>query len=223
MTAFMIDLSPLRRYWRTVTPLIGVIALMTGLVAYSPTLYRWFCAATGLAGTTQRALSAPSAQGADSGEITVFFDSNVDPRLDWDFRPDQPSVKVKIGVPTEVAFTAHNRSNETVVGQAVYNVTPFQVAPFFYKIQCFCFTSEKLAPGETADMPVVFYIDKDYSKDPDASRYKELTLSYTFYREKDLTPAAAAQTRDLAKGSKDEAAVIGQNKETGFANDAPRE
>jgi cytochrome c oxidase assembly protein subunit 11 len=219
----MMKLAPLRRYWRTVTPLVAILTMMCGLVAYSPTLYRWFCAATGLAGTTQRAVGAPSASAAGGGEITVFFDSNVHPGLDWDFRPDQASVKVKIGVPTHVAFTAHNRSNRTLVGQAVYNVTPFQVASYFYKIQCFCFTSEKLGPGETADMPVLFYIDKDYAKDPDASRYNEITLSYTFYLEKDQTAKAAAEARDLAKGSKAEATVIGQNKDLGFANDAPRE
>ena len=219
----MTDFAPPRRYWLTIAPLLAILAVMSSLVAVSPTLYRWFCAATGLVGTTQRAESAPTAQAATGGEITVFFDSNVHPGLDWDFHPDQPSVKVKIGVPTQVAFTAHNRSNKTLVGQAVYNVTPFQVAPFFYKIQCFCFTSEKLKAGESADMPVLFYIDKDYANDPDAGRYKEITLSYTFYLEKDLTPAATAQARDLAKGSKDEATVIGQNKDLGFANDAPRE
>ena len=74
----MTDLAPLRRYWLTVTPLLGILAIMCSLVAYSPTLYRWFCAATGLVGTTQRAAGAPSAQGANSGEVTVFFDSNVD-------------------------------------------------------------------------------------------------------------------------------------------------
>ena len=115
-------------------------------------------------------------------------------------------MKVKIGVPTEVAFTAHNRSNTTIVGQAVYNVTPFQVAPFFYKIQCFCFTSEKLGPGESPDMPVLFYIDKDYVKDPDASRYKEITLSYTFYLEKDFYRQAAARPA-TRQGLQDQATV----------------
>ena len=124
---------PSRRYVGTVVPLFAVLAVMTGLVSYSPTLYRLFCAATGLAGTTQRAAAAPaSGSGAsDSREITVSFDSNVADGLDWDFHPGQTSVKVKLGVPTEAFFIAHNRSHRTIVGRAVYNVTPYQVAAFF--------------------------------------------------------------------------------------------
>ncbi len=212
------------RYLGTVAPLLVVIAAMTVMVSYSPTLYRMFCAATGLAGTTQLATAAPapSSVAADAREIIVRFDSNVGRGLDWDFRPTQESVKVKLGVATRITFVAHNRSNKTLVGRAVYNVTPYQVAPFFYKIQCFCFTNEKLGPGETAEMPVLFFVDKGYATDPDASQYNELTLSYTFYPKKDLTPEAIKQARDLATGSKRETDAIRQNGKQAFDNDAPR-
>ena len=221
----MIFRAPPWRYGRTVVPLLAMIAVMTALVSYSPTLYRLFCAATGLAGTTQRVDVAPasnSAAASDAREITVRFDSNVANGLDWDFHPGQASVKVKLGVPTEAFFTAHNRSDKTIVGRAVYNITPFQVGAFFYKIQCFCFTEEKLGPGETAQMPVVFFIDKAYAKDPDARVFKEITLSYTFYQKKDLTPEAIRQARDLAAGSRLEAVAARQNGAQTFDNDAPR-
>ncbi|MGO8832762.1 MAG: cytochrome c oxidase assembly protein, partial [Roseiarcus sp.] len=104
----MTDRAPRRLYLGTVVPVVAVLATMTILVSYSPTLYRLFCAATGLAGTTQRSLAAPSdSASADAGEITVSFDANVDKALDWDFRPGQSSVRVKIGVPTEAFFVAH--------------------------------------------------------------------------------------------------------------------
>lgn len=211
-------------YFGTIAPLFVVIAAMTVLVSYSPTLYRMFCAATGLAGTTQRATVAPEPSGAatDSREITVQFDANVGNGLDWDFRPSQGSVEVKLGVATRVTFVAHNRSNKTLVGRAVYNVTPYQAGPFFYKIQCFCFTNEKLGPGETAVMPVLFFIDKAYATDPTARLFDELTLSYTFYPKNDLTPEAIRQARDLATGSKLEDAAIHQNGKQAFDNDAPR-
>ncbi|HWG04089.1 MAG TPA: cytochrome c oxidase assembly protein [Beijerinckiaceae bacterium] len=213
------------RHLRTVIPIAAVLVAMTILVAYSPTLYRLFCAATGLGGTTQRADAAPAAgeANADSREITVRFDTNVADGLAWDFRPEQPSVKVKIGVPMQVNFVARNLSDKPIVGRAVYNVTPYQVAPFFYKIQCFCFTEEKLGPGETAEMPVVFFLDKGYSKDPDASLFSDITLSYTFYPQDKLTPDAASQARDLGQGSQIEAASIHQNEaQQKFDNDAPR-
>jgi cytochrome c oxidase assembly protein subunit 11 len=219
----MTDRAPRKFYPGTVVPIVAVLATMTILVSYSPTLYRLFCAATGLAGTTQRSLAAPSdGASVDAGEITVNFDANVDKALDWDFRPGQRSVRVKIGVPTEAVFVAHNRSDTTIVGRAVYNVAPFQVGPYFYKIQCFCFTNEKLGPGETANMPLVFYVDKAFAKDPQMRLFNDITLSYTFFREKDLAPEAVRQARDLAAGSQAEATAISQNSLQSFANDAPR-
>ena len=219
----MTDQAPRRLYLKTVLPVVAMLATMTILVSYSPTLYRLFCEATGLAGTTQRSLAAPPSDGAsDPGEVTVNFDANVDKALDWDFRPGQSSVRVKIGVPTEAYFVAHNRSDKTIVGRAVYNVAPFQVGPYFYKIQCFCFTNEKLGPGETAKMPLVFYVDKAFAKDPEMRLFSDITLSYTFFRENDLTPDAVRQARDLAAGSQVEAAAIGRNAPQSFANDAPR-
>lgn len=218
----MTEKAPRELYLGTVVPIVAVLAAMTILVSYSPTLYRLFCAATGLAGTTQRSLAAPAPDGADAGEITVTFDANVDKALDWDFRPGQPSVKVKFGVPTEAFFIAHNRSDKTIVGRAVYNVAPFQVGPYFYKIECFCFTNEKLGPGETAKMPLVFYVDKAFTKDPEMRLFNDITLSYTFFREKDLTPEAVRQARDLAVGSQIEAASISPDSKQSFANDAPQ-
>ena len=74
-----------------------------------------------------------------------------------------------------------NRSNETLTGSAVFNVTPPQAGAFFNKIQCFCFTEQTLKPGEKIDMPVTFFVDPDMLKDPDAAGVDEITLSYTFY------------------------------------------
>jgi len=216
--------TPRKLYLGTIIPLVAVLAAVIALVSYSPTLYRLFCAATGLAGTTQRSLAAPAADDASAAgqEITVRFDSNVDKSLDWDFRPAQSSVRVRFGVPTEAFFIARNRSDKTIVGRAVYNVTPYQVAPYFFKIQCFCFTDEKLGPGETAKMPVVFYVDKAFAKDPEMRLFSDITLSYTFYRKKDLTPEALRQARDLSEGSRVEATAIGGDSRQSFANDAPR-
>lgn len=212
------------RYWASLAPVFAALAVMTTLVVYSPTLYRLFCAATGLAGTTQRASSAPrqAAQAGPAPEFTVRFDSNVANGLPWDFRPKQDEIKVRLGEPAHAVFIAHNNSDKTIVARAVFNVTPYQVAPYFFKIQCFCFTNEKLKPGETAEMPVEFYIDKDLTKDETASLYRDVTLSYTFYPQKDLKPEAVAATRDLARGSKVEQATLDAGKQVGFDNDAPR-
>lgn len=156
---------------------LGVF-FMTGLGFASVPLYRMFCAVTGLNGTTQRGLEAPGAVGA---RIKVDFDANVSPSLPWKFRPENPSDTIDIGARDMAFFLATNTSDKPVTGTATFNVTPDQAGKYFTKIQCFCFTQQTLQPGETARMPVIFYVDPAIRKDEDARDIRTITLSYTFY------------------------------------------
>jgi cytochrome c oxidase assembly protein Cox11 len=165
---------------------------MCTLVAYSPTLYRMFCAATGLAGTTQR-VAADTAK-VSMQTITVAFDTNVAPGLPWRFFPDQRAVTVHLGEQKLVYFTAENLSNQSIVGHATFNVTPLRTGIYFNKIQCFCFTEERLDAHEKVNMPVVFYVDPAFGKDPDMRDIAQLTLGYTFFRSADPRNA-----RDLSR------------------------
>ena len=158
--------------------LVAIVAAMIGLVAISPSLYRAFCEATGFDGTTQRAERAP---GAVAGQIKVEFDANVHPGLPWRFEPEQTFVNVAPGAQTKIFYRAQNLSARAITGQAVYNVSPDTVGKYFKKIQCFCFNEQTLQPGQTVDMPVIFFVDPAIKKDPDASQVHEITLSYTFY------------------------------------------
>ncbi|MDQ0392467.1 cytochrome c oxidase assembly protein [Labrys monachus] len=209
-----------------VTALIATafVGSMLVTVSYAPALYRAFCDATGIDGTPKRAgdVLKPSADGHQARrKLTVFFDTNVAPGLDWDFKPEQRSVEVEVGIPATVYFDARNKSAQTQVARAVYNVTPSGVAPYFYKIQCFCFTSEKLAPGESAQMPVVFYLDDAMLADENVQKINDVTLSYTFYNQKGLPADDVAAARDLKAGSAAEAKQK-LTADTSFVNDAVR-
>jgi cytochrome c oxidase assembly protein subunit 11 len=156
---------------------IGVCG-MTGLGYASVPLYRMFCQATGLNGTTQRAQQAPGAVGRT---VRVDFDTNVDPKLPWKFAPEQKSMTVEIGARNMAFFTATNTGTKPITGSATFNVTPAQAGLYFTKIQCFCFTQQTLKPGETARMPVIFFVDPKMLKDEDEKDVQTITLSYTFY------------------------------------------
>lgn len=210
---------------RTLLLAVAPLLLMTGLVVYAPTLYRVFCNVTGFGGTVQRAVETgapvqPHAAGAN--KITIFFDANVAPGLDWAFRPEQNRMEVVPGEPNEAYYLATNNSDETVVARATYNVTPFKAAPYFFKVQCFCFTEEKLGPGESAHMPLVFYVDEEMLADAETDDIHQITLSYTFFKQSDLSPAEVAQARDLSAGSKTLEENLKSRDEVGFDNDAPR-
>jgi len=205
-----------------VASLTVVVAVMIGLVSYSPTLYRMFCAVTGYGGTVNQAQAATPPASTSDREITVRFDANVAPGLDWEFKPAQRSVTVKFGEPTKAYYIARNLSDETVVAQATFNVTPYAGAPYFYKIECFCFTQERLEPGESAEMPLVFYIDEEMLADDEAESIGTMTLSYTFFAQEGLSPEEVAAARDLAGESRTLDASLESGDNVGFANDAPR-
>jgi len=154
------------------------VAGMTGLGWASVPLYRVFCQATGLNGTTQRAQAAP---GATNRHVRVDFDTNTAPKLPWTFEPVQRSMDVQIGARNLAFFTATNNSDKPITGQATFNVTPAQAGLYFTKIQCFCFDKQTLKPHETVRMPVIFFVDPKMLKDPDEKDVQTITLSYTFY------------------------------------------
>jgi len=167
-----------RKNGRTAALMALIVAAMVGLAFASAPLYRAFCEATGFGGTPLRAEKAP---GAVAGEVSVRFDANVHPGLPWRFEAEQNRVRIKPGAQTKIFYRAQNLSARTITAQAAYNVTPDQAGKYFNKIQCFCFSEQTLKPGQSVDMPVIFFVNPDMMKDPDTKDIDEITLSYTFY------------------------------------------
>ena len=160
---------------------LGIVFTMSMLVVASVPLYRMFCAATGIGGTTSASDYAPDASMISDREITVLFNADVNNGLPWYFKPVQRKVKVKIGEEALIFYKAVNESDHAVTGVATFNVSPFKTAYCFNKIECFCFTEQTLKPGEEVDMAVSFYIDPEMIEDENLDEIKELTLSYTFF------------------------------------------
>ncbi|MEO1092485.1 MAG: cytochrome c oxidase assembly protein [Pseudomonadota bacterium] len=175
---------------RTAMVGVGVIAVMIGLTAAAVPLYDLFCRVTGYGGTTQRADAPP--QATTERPITVRFNADRDPALPWSFQPVERQVTVAIGEQRLAFYRAHNGSDEPVTGTAVFNVTPHQAGAYFSKIACFCFEEQVLAPGETVDMPVSFFVDPAILDDPDVGAIETITLSYMFFRVADAPQAASA-------------------------------
>jgi cytochrome c oxidase assembly protein subunit 11 len=168
-----------RRNGRTAFWLAGVLVAMIGLTAASVPLYRLFCQVTGFGGTTQRADAAPGAVGSET--VTVRFNADSMQQLGWEFQPVERAVSLRVGEPALAYYRAHNLTARNSTGTATFNVTPLDAGQYFVKIDCFCFTEQMLAPGETVDMPVQFYIDPAILDDPDFNQLRTITLSYTFF------------------------------------------
>jgi cytochrome c oxidase assembly protein subunit 11 len=162
------------------------VAFMVGMAYAAVPLYSWFCRTTGFGGVPQVAGVAPE-QMSDR-KMTVRFDANVGAGLPWRFEPERTSIEVHLGEVVTVLYSVTNLSKRETVGQAAYNVTPTTAGAYFVKINCFCFTEQRLAPGEKREMAVVFYVDPVLTRDSDQDDLNTITLSYTFFP---LRPARA--------------------------------
>jgi len=162
-----------------------LVLAMAGLSFAAVPLYRLYCQVTGYQGTTQRAEKASDV--VLDRVVRVHFDANVAAELPWTFTPVQSSLDVKVGENTLAFYKATNNSDKPIVGTAVFNVTPDAVGPHFNKVQCFCFTEQRLEPGQSVEMPVSFFVDPAFVTDEETKGISELTLSYSFY------PASASR------------------------------
>jgi cytochrome c oxidase assembly protein subunit 11 len=168
---------PSRRNVRVALICLAVFAVMVGMAFAAVPFYRAFCQATGFNGAVRRASFAP---GAVAPTVTVRFDANVN-GVDWKFEPVQASQTVHLGAATLAFFRATNMSDKPVTGRALFNVVPEAAGAYFNKLDCFCFKNQTLAPGQTAEFPLVYYVDPLYAKDRDTRYQSEITLSYTFF------------------------------------------
>jgi cytochrome c oxidase assembly protein subunit 11 len=116
--------------------------------------------------------------------VTVQFDGGVNSKLPWAFAPEQESMRVQVGRQYEAKYFARNSADRAIVGSAVPSVAPARASGFFNKTECFCFTAQTLAAGESRDMPVRFIVDPALP-----AGVKTITLSYTFYKNDVLTSA----------------------------------
>ena len=169
------------------------VALMIGMAYAAVPLYDWFCRTTGFGGRTQVATSAP-AHTLDR-KVTVRFDANVAPGLPWRMIPERPMIEARLGDVVTVDYTVINEAARETAGIASYNVTPLAFGIYFQKINCFCFTEQRLKAGEKRGMTVVFYVDPALINDSDAQQHNTLTLSYTFHPHRESQRPVADSNR----------------------------
>ena len=180
-----------------ITKLVGVVLAAFVLTFSLVPLYRIACEKVfGIRLDNTPSTTGPSAAIADvaaadrqARTVTVLFDGGVNSKLPWAFRPEQASMQVRVGEQYAAAYFARNEAGRAIVGSATPSVAPARASKYFNKTECFCFTAQTLAPGESRDMPVRFIVDPALPDD-----INTITLSYTFYKNDALTAQLPAQT-----------------------------
>lgn len=157
-------------------------------------LYDVFCQQFGLQGrgTTITDESSVDPAGVDrSRDIKMEFVTSTNGDLPWKFKALTGTTSVHPGALNEAHFVVENTSDKTIVGRAIYNVTPSVASVYFSKTECFCFTEQTLEPGERLEMPVRYMINPDLP-----NNIKGVTLSYTFFELSESDGKAAAAATD---------------------------
>lgn len=160
---------------RTLTKLVVVALGMFGFGFALVPFYYKICEVTGVNSGDEQSL-VKNTQVDSSRWVTLEFDANINEALPWRFKPMQRSLKVHPGQLVQVEYEVSNISDRPIVGQAVPSYGPARAAAFFKKIECFCFTPQTLAAGESRRMPVLFVLDPTMDRD-----VQTVTLSYTFF------------------------------------------
>ncbi len=161
---------------RTAIRLLVIAGVMFGFGFALVPLYDVFCDITGLNGRVELTQAAPAASVDATREVTVEFVANRNQNLPWRFEPVQDRIVVHPGATRTVIFVAENLQDVAVTGRAVPSVTPGEASRHLHKVECFCFTEQKLEPRERKEMPVTFYLDPALPASVDT-----VTLAYTFF------------------------------------------
>ena len=112
--------------------------------------------------------------------ITINFVAKVDSSLEWEFKPLQDSIDVKIGENKIIEYEGKNLSNRTITSTANFITEPEALQAYLVKTECFCFTEQSLIPGESKIFSMVFYIDPSLDSDWYFDDLKELVFTYEF-------------------------------------------
>lgn len=150
---------------------IGMFAFGYALVPF----YYQICAAWGVNSLGEVSEAPLNTQVDKARTVTIEFDANAH-GLPWRFKPLVNHIDVHPGELATVEYEVVNERQSAITGQAVASYGPERAAEYFKKIQCFCFSQQTLAPGETRRMPVVFVVDPKLPKD-----VTNIALSYTFF------------------------------------------
>ena len=174
---------------------VTLAATMLGLTYGAAPFYAAFCRATGYEGTPQVVKANLDADGRRT--LRVAFDANVARGLDWSFEPETDSIRLRTGQTATVYFRVRNLRDSGAAARATFNVTPEVSGEWFDKISCFCFTEQHLGPRESAEWPVVFFLDPKLETDPSMARVDSITLSYTLFTPPSEKPSQGG-SRDRA-------------------------
>ncbi|MCO5598171.1 hypothetical protein L7F22_052263 [Adiantum nelumboides] len=185
---------------------LSTLIIGIGVTYAAVPLYRAFCSATGF-GARPWSASAASTRPASFPRTSTRLravrrgafashSTRTTAMRCVELQAEPGGIYVLPGETALAFYKAKNDGNKDITGIATYNVSPDRIAPYFAKIECFCFEEQRLLAHEEVDLPVFFFIDADVLDDPNARDVRDVVLSYSFLAHGETKRAgSSSQTR----------------------------
>lgn len=167
-----------------------IVAMFLAGFASIP-LYRLVCAQIDPGGSSWFIGEPDVYDGVEVDEdrtVRVTFNTNVERQLPWEFDVEQSTIDIHPGEKNTVEFGAKNLAPDDATGKAVYDISPPEAAPYFKKLECFCFIEQTLPGQRELDFPLVFWFEPEL---PD--HVEHIYLGYTFFNAESSRARAAAE------------------------------
>ena len=160
---------------RMLTRLSIVAVAMFGFGFALVPFYDHICRVLGVNSMVEKGESPADTRVDLTRTVTIELDANAH-GMPWRFQPTVRHLEVHPGELVHVEYEVANVRDAAMTGQAVVSYGPALAGRFVKKLDCFCFTQQTLAAGETRRMPVTFVLDAALP-----AEINTLTLSYTFF------------------------------------------
>jgi cytochrome c oxidase assembly protein subunit 11 len=162
-----------QRNHRMMGKLLVIAVGMLGFGFALVPMYRQICEAIGISQT--RVVASANTQVDTSRTLSVELLA-TSAGLPWVFEAIDRSVTLHPGELRTVRYRVINTLDRPVTAHAVMNTAPAVANKYIEKRECFCFSDQTLAPGESREMPVTFRVSADAPRE-----LTTVSLSYTFF------------------------------------------
>ena len=126
-------------------------------------------------------ISVINLQKKENSSIRFKLITSTHTDLPWKFSSANSPLEIKIGEVTNVEYIVKNLSDKKTSGIATFSYYPKELKPYMIKIDCFCYDTHILEPGEKRKFVLTMMIDPKVTKDSKTKSLEEAIMQFVFF------------------------------------------
>ena len=183
-----------KRNRETIRKLAIIAVVMFGFGYALVPLYNKICQVTGVNNLLQPD-EVVNTQVDKSRTISLEFDANVRGDIAWKLTPRERKRDIHPGELVHVKFDLKNESDVSILAQAIPSYGPQRAGLYVKKLECFCFSQQKIPARSDQELTVVLVVEPSIPRD-----VHTVTLSYTMFEVAGSSNRSAELESDGGRG-----------------------